>query len=65
MLLVDYMVQQDQRLFNGKCVVELGCGTGLAGLVAYRLGAEQTWLTDFEVRRGVGPAREVPRMLRL
>lgn len=38
------------RLRGARCSAdsaELGCGTGLAGIVAARMGARQVFLTDF------------------
>lgn len=43
-VLAEY-IWHHQGLFREKCVVELGCGTGLAGIVAALVGAQVT-LTD-------------------
>ena len=46
-LLADHLATTlGPRYFDGKTVVELGCGTGLCGIVAARLGARRVVLTD-------------------
>ena len=44
-VLARYLEKQAGSL-KGKRVIELGCGVGLPGLVAYSLGAEVVHLTD-------------------
>ena len=39
-------IASNASLFRGKTVIELGAGCGLAGLVAARVGAAVTWMTD-------------------
>ncbi|EJD47875.1 S-adenosyl-L-methionine-dependent methyltransferase [Auricularia subglabra TFB-10046 SS5] len=39
-------LQEHPELVRGKRVLELGCGSGLLGIVVARLGAEKTILTD-------------------
>ena len=50
--LADYLAANPAAV-DGKLVLELGCGTGLCGLVASRLGAKAVLLTD-----GVDPVLE-------
>mmetsp|Transcript_94054 Transcript_94054/g.155470 ORF Transcript_94054/g.155470 Transcript_94054/m.155470 type:complete len:214 (+) Transcript_94054:3-644(+) len=45
-LLARYLVANPD-LVNGKRVLEMGCGTGLSGVVASRLGASSVLLTDY------------------
>lgn len=39
-------IQTNPLLFNGKTVLELGCGTGLASIVSSKLGANYVYATD-------------------
>lgn len=41
-----WFIHQFRDLFKEKCVLELGSGCGLAGLVAGQLGASEVYLTD-------------------
>ena len=45
-LLAEHMATRLPTFFAGKRVLELGCGTGLPGIVAARLGASRLVLTD-------------------
>jgi len=44
-----YMDKLGPEYFQGKTVVELGCGAGLASIVAVKLGAKQVFATDDDV----------------
>ena len=45
-LLADFMATDGTSTIRGQRVLELGCGTGLCGIVAARLGASGVVLTD-------------------
>jgi len=44
--LLDSLAQEEHDFFKGKCVLELGCGTALASIVASKLGADNVIATD-------------------
>ena len=46
LVLCDFL-KRNSELVRGKRVLELGSGTGIAGLYAAKLGAEHVTLTDF------------------
>ena len=43
---LSWYIASNPLLFRGKTVIELGAGCGLASLVAARVGAATTWMTD-------------------
>ncbi|KAJ3936938.1 MAG: putative methyltransferase-domain-containing protein [Lentinula lateritia] len=45
-ILSNYLINKGSNFLQGKCVVELGSGTGLVGLIAAKLGASKVWITD-------------------
>ncbi len=44
--MLDSIAQQEPDYFNGKTVLELGCGTALAAIAASKLGAQNVIATD-------------------
>ena len=45
--LVDYVFQNGAARFAGKRVIELGCGQGLPGIMALKVGAAKVVFQDF------------------
>ena len=45
--LVDYVYQNGAEKFAGKRVIELGCGQGLPGIMALKVGASRVVFQDF------------------
>jgi len=43
---IDRYLEHHHNLLNGKCVLELGSGTGLGGIVAAAAGAARVIVTD-------------------
>ena len=47
--LVDFVYARRDEMFVGKRVIELGCGQGLPGVMALRVGAAKVAFADFNV----------------
>jgi predicted nicotinamide N-methyase len=49
LVVVEYILDHPE-LVAGRGVLELGAGTGVAGMVCQHLGASTVWLSDYDIR---------------